>query len=613
MRVKIALIMLVAGALGACGPVDGNGNNTTGNNNNNQVGPCTDGANQCTILNEYQVCQSGQWVTQMTCVEPTGYCTPGVGCTSCQPNMNFCQGNDVVSCTAQGQPGGVVTTCTGDETCNGGLCTSPCLVAEQTNSYIGCDYWPTPTINSQLDSAFDNNFGVVVHNANATAATVTIERGGSVVATQDVQAGELYTFQLAYVQDLKGTAGSEASTTVSGGAYHLTSSLPVTVYQFNPLDFEQGSTYSYSNDASLVLPSHVLSTNYIVMSRPTFGVDSSGLGMMYSFIPGFFAVTAVENNTQVTVTYSANTQGGSVAAATPGSTQTYTLNAGEVLQVVSGVPSSCSGTTSSDDCNGQGGSCSYCDMGNNYDLTGTYISSTAPVAVFSGHVCDFVPYNYWACDHLEEQMLPLETWGKEFIVGRTEPQAESGNPDEPNVIRVVSGDDGNQITFDPAQSVGSTITLNQGEFVEFEASDDFHVQATAAIMIGQFLVGQNYYTTSLDYHGDPAYSLMVPTEQFRNQYTFLAPSTIPINYVNITKRVIEGSAPVYLDGEPVSESAFSMAIGGTEWGVARVAITGTHHSIESNQPFGIVVYGFAAYTSYSYPGGLDLKFINPVN
>ena len=28
--------------------------------------------------------------------------------------------------------------------------------------------------------------------------------------------------------------------------------------------------------------------------------------------------------------------------------------------------------------------------------------------------------------------------------------------------------------------------------------------------------------------------------------------------------------------------------------------------------FGIVVYGFGSYTSYMYPGGLDLEAINPL-
>lgn len=632
---RFVLSFFMASLLVACGPA-GPTTNNNGNGNNNQVGPCTNGTTQCTTGNEYQACQGGQWVTQQVCTSPNGFCTAGVGCTPCQPGINYCDGQNVISCTAQGQAGGVVETCGGDETCVSGGCTSPCLVAEQTMSYIGCDYWPTPTVNAELDPAFANNFGVVVHNDNDQPALVTVERGGNQVAQQDIPAGEIHTFALAIDTGLKltppdvYTAADYQSKKVAGAAYHLTSSLPVTVYQFNPLDFQvnvactfqdplnpqSAPCYSHSNDASLLLPTHVLSTNYIVMARQSFGVDSQG-GSAYNMIPGFFAVVGTENNTQVTVHYTANTQAGDVAAASPGATETYTLNRGEVLQVLSSTSGGCSGGSSTDDCNGAGAmySCSYCDSGADYDLTGTEITTTAPVAVFSGHDCSFVPYNYWACDHLEEQMLPLETWGKDFVVGRTEPQHAAGYPVEPNVIRIVSGADGNAITFDPAQTVGASINLNKGKWVEFEASEDFHVTSTSAIMIGQFLVGQNYYSSLADnpeYWGDPGYSLMVPTEQFRTQYTFLAPSTMTYNYVNITKKVIEGSAPVYLDGQPVSESAFGGAIGGTAWGSARVEIDGNQHTIESTEPFGIVVYGFASYTSYSYPGGLDLKFINPV-
>jgi hypothetical protein len=139
------------------------------------------------------------------------------------------------------------------------------------------------------------------------------------------------------------------------------------------------------------------------------------------------------------------------------------------------------------------------------------------------------------------------------------------------------------------------------------------VNADSAIMVGQFLVGQSYYSDVFDYHGDPAYSLMVPTEQFRNSYTFLAPSTITHNFVNVTKRVGEGAPTVMLDGAAIPDASFSQPVGSTGYGVARVSITGTHHTITSTGPFGIVVYGFATFTSYSYPGGLDLNYINPVN
>ena len=46
--------------------------------------------------------------------------------------------------------------------------------------------------------------------------------------------------------------------------------------------------------------------------------------------------------------------------------------------------------------------------------------------------------------------------------------------------------------------------------------------------------------------------------------------------------------------------------------VARVLVSGGVHDVEGNQPFGVLVYGFGAYTSYMYPSGLDLTVIAPL-
>lgn len=52
------------------------------------------------------------------------------------------------------------------------------------------------------------------------------------------------------------------------------------------------------------------------------------------------------------------------------------------------------------------------------DLTGTYIQSTKPVAVFSGNIRASIPPSSRTRDHLVEQMIPVHTWGYEFpIVG----------------------------------------------------------------------------------------------------------------------------------------------------------------------------------------------------
>lgn len=535
---------------------------------------------------------------------------------TCSPGVPFCQAQQVWSCTANGQPGEVLEICEPPASCLNAACIHPCDVVAQRRSNLGCDFWATSTTNSGLSPAFHANFGLAVYNNNYQPTTVTVTHAGVQVAEETIEAHQLTHLTLPYIQSLMLMMGSWESVLVPAGAYHLTSTLPVAVYQFNPLDYEFGGTYSYSNDASLLLPTHALSRNHIVMSRQTFGVYS-GIGQ-FSFTPGFLAVVGVEDNTTVSVTLSASTMAGpGVPAGLPGAVQAYTLDAGEVLQIVSAVPATCTGTVANDDCNGMGGSCSYCDMGRQYDLTGTIVTSSSPVALFAGHDCSFVPYYNWSCDHLEEQIYPQETWGTEFVVARTEPQAQVGYSDEPNVIRILSGSNGNLINFTPAQqAVGSQILLNKGEWVEFEAQTDFAVSADRGILIGQFLVGANRYSLhdpANPHWGDPAFSLVVPLEQFRTSLTFLAPSTFPYNYVNITKLVGAGSPPVYLNGTPVEESAFSWEVGFTGHGVARVAISGTSHTIESSNPIGVTVYGFAYYTSYSYPGGLNLEYINPVD
>ena len=49
------------------------------------------------------------------------------------------------------------------------------------------------------------------------------------------------------------------------------------------------------------------------------------------------------------------------------------------------------------------------------DLTGSIITSTKPVAVFGGNRATFIPNQFFAADHLVEQLPPTNTWGREFV------------------------------------------------------------------------------------------------------------------------------------------------------------------------------------------------------
>lgn len=46
------------------------------------------------------------------------------------------------------------------------------------------------------------------------------------------------------------------------------------------------------------------------------------------------------------------------------------------------------------------------------DITGIRVSSSKPIAVFSGSICAKIPLGRESCDHIIEQMVPVKEWGK---------------------------------------------------------------------------------------------------------------------------------------------------------------------------------------------------------
>lgn len=582
-------------------------------------------------------------------------CAEGLGCRKCIPSSKSCgNSNDLIVCRDDG------SGYKRDENCDAsrgmycgldlGRCDDLCQEAQETHSYIGCEYWAVPTINSLLGSNLESEasaasfpFAVVISNPQAVSAKIKIESNGTVVKSAVIEPGGVESIELDRIPELTGIpiddneeeTSRQHSVKVEHGAYRIESNVPVTAYQFNPLDYRVSSNgkdiYSYTNDASLLLPTHTFTGNYLVMSRPswllkrTLHFDSQCGGdeqppcdeEMIDATSGFVAIVGVEDSaTKVEIKTTAYTvasaDGVSIPALAPGDSFNTTLAQGEVLQLLSGAPGSCAGGHESDktsDCfkdSTMGEICAtlefkYCKVGSDYDLTGTSITASGKVAVIAGHDCTFIPYYRWACDHLEETMFPIEAWGKEVFAARTQPVY-----DEPNVYRVLSGSNANRVSF--TSNVHGSVVLNRGDFVEFTTKKDFRVRAHSPIAVAQYLVGQDYegfQTAKPLSKGDPSMTLGIPREQWRSKYAFLAPDSFPVSYVNI---IAKRGQVILIDGEWVGEDWSD--IEGTEMAAARVEIEGGSHAIESMYPFGIEVYGYAPYTSYMYPGGLDLCLIN---
>ena len=613
---RIAAAALFAGMLwqGACEGASNPGGG--GDTDTDTDGDCDDGQHECQG-DGFFVCAGGAWVLEEECTGETPFCDPVLGCVACIPDDLYCVGDDVFECNAEGSAGTYVETCDDGDTCVDGACTNSCLQAAGSKSYMGCEFVAVTTSNSLLASAFDDDFAVIIGNPSDQEANVTVSRSGGVVATDTVAPGSSQAIQLDYVTALK-SAGE--SVLVTGGAYEITSDIPVVAYQYNPLHFStadtSGEIYSYTNDASLLLPLHTLTGNYMASTWPTWGRGSwtnmppfGVSGSWSGWSPGFMAVVGTADGTQVTVTAATYTLGGAIAALEPGDSAVVTLNRGDVLQVLSHLPIDSTELTFCEDMGWEQttlGTCpptliseceGYCSVTDG-DLTGTTVSASLPVAVFAGHNCTFMPYYAWACDHLEEMMFPLETWGNDFVM--TAPSHPQGTGVVPTMYRVLAMAPGTTVAFEPA--VHPTTALGAGELLQFESDQDFRITSgDEQIYVTQTMMGQDYFTSSDS--GDPAMGSGVPVFQARSVYTFLTPDTYTYNFVNI---VAPDGATVLLDDAAVGGWT---TIGSSGYKVARVPLLPGSHlaAAEGDEGFGIMAYGYAPYTSYLFPGGMNIE------
>lgn len=527
------------------------------------------------------ICNNGSLTTKdCSTLSPPQQCANGYGCVVCIPGTGSCNGNTGTACNSTGT-GTVTNNCDPalGETCNttNGQCTGDC--ANVGTSYIGCEYYAVTMENSLLDQT-TFVYSVSLSNTSTTkAANVTIT-GPSYSNTATIPAGGISQFVLPWVSSLSN--GNASTQIVAGGAYHIKSTEPVAAYQFSPRDYTLNGTYSYTNDASLLLPVNAMTQTYYVVAGATWDVYT-----------GTVAVIATQNGTKVT--YGA--PGGNTIVAggglgTGGGTSS-TLNAGDVLQ----ISAAANGSTTA--------------FGS--DQTGALLTSTAPVEVFGGVDCTNMPAAVQYCDHIEEVVLPVETLRSDYLVVR--PQNDYATSRQ--FVKIVGTQAGTTLTYDPAVA-GAPTSLGAGQASFFETTVDFHVKSSKPIIIGQFMEGQNNFGStcfnSFDNTlncGDPAESIAVATAQFRTSYQFIAPNTYNENYVSIiapngSTVTVDGNA--YSSGNPIGSSSGYWALpvklcGG---GAAVCSSSNGVHSASANVPFGIEVYGYGAYTSYMYPGGLNL-------
>lgn len=475
-----------------------------------------------------------------------------------------------------------------------------CEHAASAHTYVGCDFWPTVHPNV-VKAYFD--YAVVVANAGDETAHVLIERDGEQIASGDVAPNGLTKFFLPWVDELKHFTALcdtdplqqppplDSSKRVAAGAYHLTSSEPVTVYQFNPLEYQgaggpEGKSWegcescwpgcnSYTNDASLLLPSTALTGSYVVSSQS--GIDTEEIRS-----PGYVLITGLHDATSIHVKVGDSGRiaaGGGIPAAGPGEVIELGLNQGEVALLL-GTPDT--------------------------DLGGTLIRANLPVQVMTGVPHIYMPFDRQSSDHIEEVVFPVETLGAHYFVTRP---TGPGGAAVPHSVRLFGVFDDTTLEYPGSPPAGAPTSLSAGQVVDLGIVDqDFEISGNQGFQIATFMLGQTVVDPALSGRGDPAQSTVASLEQYRDKYVFLAPDDYDVSYADI---VMPMDASVSLDGAPIGATPEPI---GSGYGVARVELgsgQGGAHLLTGDREFGLQVMGYGFATSYHYPGGLNLRDIAP--
>ncbi len=488
------------------------------------------------------------------CPEMT-FCEDAQCQSLCEPGTRSCIGDDVVECAEDGRTQTTVDTCMPTEglACEDGECISSCDAFDQKGGYIGCDYWGVDTPNQ---FGLRNVFAYVVSNVapNLTAHVVVSDRNGTIILEQDVEPLGVATLRMPLPRTM-----NVNNTSITNFGFRIETDVPITAYQFNPLQRVDNDGPSVaSNDASLMLPDSALGTRYIGAAFTQWGSYSS-----------FLSIVSTADGNQVTVTPSSATQGGdNVPALSAGQEGVFTVDRGQILTLKS--------------------------LSAGGDLTGTVIEADEGIAVYGGVDCAQVPVGATYCDHIEEKIFPVHSWDTSYFATKFQTRGI-----ESDIWRVIASEDQTAIQTNPPQV--AIPVLDEGEFFEFTSQTDFQIISDKPVLVVQYMTGSS--TTRSPDDGDPAMLQAVPARQFRRDYIFLVPDTYERDWITVTYPT---GAQIILDDAPLDLGA-GTPIGDTGFSVLRTRVTDGRHSVQSDVPVGVSVYGYDFNISYAYPAGLDLS------
>jgi len=459
-----------------------------------------------------------------------------------------------------------------------------CEAASFVATNAGCEFWGAdlpnvwhPSTPYSLDVAAEQQFAIVVANVSETdQARVSVFQGDGSSAIEDATLGPLGTYAFMLPNDLQ----LDPERNAGGRAFRIESDIPITAYQFQPLS---NLVPVYSNDATSLLPAHVLQNDYIAVSDVGRLVTTFPSGWTEQSMPAgaYVTVVATEDDTHVEFFPT------DVLAS--GAWQGVTLMRGDAYTILSD-PSN--------------------EASIDGNLSGTRVISDRPVAAFSGNVAASVPATATECclDHLEHQLLPTVAWGSRYVAAPP-PDPTSPNNDDPSVIRLVGAYDDTALVYPAGKPTGAPDTIDAHQEIAFSTTEPVIIEAedsTKPFSVSQYLYNSGEANSGGEL-GDPGMIVLPAVEQLMDRYVFLAPHGYRTSVATI---VAPEGTDVTLDGRAVDGWSSIGDSGGQRWTYARAEIEPGAHVVSSDAPAQVTVVGYDVTVSYAFAGGSAVEAIN---
>lgn len=337
------------------------------------------------------------------------------------------------------------------------------------------------------------------------------------------------------------------------------------------------NTKAYSCDASLIYPIEALGVDYRVLSHPG---DASGSTACYRSV---FAIVATENSTSIDITPSCATAGGHAA----NTTFTITLNKGETYMVKANT--------------------------NKLDLSGTLIQAKdcKKIAVFGGSNRSSV-HPGGACgapfsnsyDQLYEELMPINLWGKKFVVAPT--IWKKGKVKRFEMLKVVSSQSGTTVRCNGKLKVLAAAGQVDTFWIDSTSAKSAILNASKPVAVCQYAAMESCDGATSE--TDPMMMWVPPIEQSLKNLSFSCENAQTINkfFLNVIVKT-QFRNTFLLDGANPSASWRVVAKDTSYSFIQQDNLSLGKHNISCPYGFSAMLYAYGDHGSYGYNAGSSIK------